>query len=103
MEITPHSGEKPLQILGRLQKAEDTAKIRQASIDDILTMKRLTCLSGHKDLIREILKIDVSDSNPLTPAKIHEKAVQYTRIEAEMLVLLKSIYRHLYDAPLILK
>ena len=84
MEITPHSGEKPLQILGRLQKAEDTAKIRQASIDDILTMKRLTCLSGHKDLIREILKIDVSDSNPLTPAKIHEKAVQYTRIEAEM-------------------
>ena len=84
MEITPHSGEKPLQILGRLQKAEDTAKIRQASIEDFLTIKRLTCLSGHKDLIREILKIDVSDSNPLTAAKIHEKAVQYTRIEAEM-------------------
>ena len=38
----------------------------------------------HKDLIKDILKIEVSENNPLTAAKIYQKVVEHTRTEAEM-------------------
>ena len=55
--------------LVRLNKKEEDAKVRQMTADEVKVMKRIHTLTQHKDLIRDILKIEVSENNPLTTEK----------------------------------
>ena len=55
-----------------------------ASNEDILVMKRMTSLSAYPELKKEILKIPVTATNPLTRDLIWKKVVEFTRIQAEL-------------------
>ena len=82
--MKPDQGEKPLDFLVRLNKKEEDAKVRQMTADEVKVMKRIHTLTPHKDLIRDILKIEVSENNPLTTEKIFRRVTEWTKIEAEI-------------------
>ena len=52
--------------------------------DEVKVMKRVNTLTAHKELIKDILKIEVSENNPLTTDKIFKKVTEWTKIEAEL-------------------
>ena len=52
--------------------------------DEVKVMKRIHTLTQHKDLIRDILKIEVSENNPLTTEKFFRRVTEWTNIEAEI-------------------
>ena len=54
------------------------------TVDEVKVIKRINTLTAHKDLIKDILKIEVSENNPLTTDKIFKKVTEYTKIEAEL-------------------
>ena len=83
-DMKPESNEKPLDFLVRLNKKEEDAKVRLMTADEVKVMKRIHTLTQHKDLIRDILKIEVSENNPLTTEKIFRRVSEWTKIEAEI-------------------
>ena len=83
-DILPQPGERPLNFLTRLTKAEEAAKMRSATIEDILVLKRMAALASNKDLTKEILRIDTTEANPLTVKTIYEVTAKWTRIDAEL-------------------
>ena len=62
------------------------------SVTHLEVLKRVNTLMAHKDLIKDILKIEVSESNPLTTDKIFKKVTEWTKIEAEL-----SNHSHNYE------
>lgn len=60
-DLKPEPGETPLNFLVRLNKKEEDAKVRQMTVDKVKVMKRINTLTAHKDLIKDILKIEVSE------------------------------------------
>merc|ERR1712102_26289 len=91
-DMKPEHGEKPLDFLVRLNKKEEDAKVRMMTADEVKVMKRIHTLTQHKDLIRDILKIEVSERNPLTTEKIFRRVSEWTKIEAEI-----SNHNHGYE------